>query len=111
MYNKYYNDKDNNYGEKRIDPYSRDRRYNNENDFNKNNDLTSPLKISSSLLMNRNKERFQNENLTVHRVSPVHYQNTKQNFMKIMQIITIQTINLMMKEIIIMKEKEIFKNQ
>ena len=74
MYNKYYNDKDNNYGEKRIDPYSRDRRYNNENDFNKNNDLTSPLKISSSLLMNRNKERFQNENLTVHRVSPVHYQ-------------------------------------
>ena len=78
MYNKFYNEKDNDYGEKRIDPYNRNKRYNNENEsyknsFNMNND-SSPIKISSSLLMNRNKERFQNENLTVHRVSPVHYQ-------------------------------------
>lgn len=80
MYNKYYNDSDNNYGERRIDPYRRDKRYNNEKESykNKNNmdndNHSSPIKITSSLLMSGNKERFQNENLTVHRVSPVHYQ-------------------------------------
>jgi hypothetical protein len=77
MYNRHYNNIDNNYGERRIDPYSRERRFNN-NEYGKNNsdnNLSSPLKISSNLLMNVNrKERFQNENLTVNRISPVHFQ-------------------------------------
>ena len=75
MYNKNYNGGDNDYGKKTIDPYNR-RRFFDENETRKNNnDFISPLKISSKMLMNQNNnERFQNENLTVDRVSPVHYQ-------------------------------------
>ena len=90
MFNKNYNDMIDNSEKRRIDPYSRDRRtynrnnYNNneqdKNNYNMNNDYTSPLKMSSNFLMHSNKtNRFQNENLTVHRVSPFHYQY-KTNF-------------------------------
>ena len=56
MYNRNYTSIDNNYGERRIDPYNRERRYNN-NEYGKNNfdnNLSSPLKASSDLLMNVN---------------------------------------------------------
>ena len=76
MYNKNYSGVDNDFGKKTIDPYRRDRLFN-ENVKRKtnSNDFVSPLKISSNIVMNQNKtERFQNENLTVDRVSPIHYQ-------------------------------------
>lgn len=79
MYNRNYNNIDNNYGERRIDPYNRERRYNNNDTEsginNYNNKISSPLKVSSNLLLNVNKrDRFQNENLTVNRISPLHFQ-------------------------------------
>ena len=89
MFNKNYNDMIDNYERRRIDPYSRDRRTFNENNYNNaneagrnnynmnnmNNDRASPLKASYDLLVGSSKtNRFQNENLTVDRVSPWHYQ-------------------------------------
>ena len=106
MFNKNYNDMIDNYERRRIDPYSRDRRTFNENNYgntneqgrnnyNMNNGKTSPLKASYDLLVGSNKtNRFQNENLTIDKVSPWHYQyrtnsyddggynNTYQNYTK-----------------------------
>ena len=89
MFNKNYNDMIDNYERRRIDPYSRDRKTYNENNYdnanegirnnynmnNMNNGKTSPLKASYDLLVGSSKtKRFQNENLFVDRVSPWHYQ-------------------------------------
>ena len=78
MYNRNYSSYDNNYGEKRIDPYNRNPYNRIETDKNNGNNIggySSPLKMSSNILMNQNKkERFQNENLTVNRISPIHFQ-------------------------------------
>ena len=86
MFNKNYNDMIDNYERRRIDPYSRDRKtfdennYDNANEairnnYNMNYGKTSPLKASYDILVGSSKtKRFQNENLYVDRVSPWHYQ-------------------------------------
>ena len=87
MLNDNYNNIENYYYNKNtINPYSRNRRLIEDNNYCKNNEpyrynlnksanYNSPLKSSSNFIMRPTKtKRFQNENLVVYKVSPYHIQ-------------------------------------